>query len=154
MSGEGLAARLSLPHIATMNNNSALATRLRREPRSQVLFSAASRGRYATDASIYQMTPIGVVVPQTMADVAATLAIAREEGVPVLPRGAWARARMLAMAPSLIDRPNTSAISRARRSKLTACVMCRWRISAQIPGPNGEPGSNPTGAGALTALRQ
>jgi FAD/FMN-containing dehydrogenase/Fe-S oxidoreductase len=70
-----------------MDNRSALATRLRRETRSQVLFSAASRGRYATDASIYQMMPIGVVVPKSMDDVTATLAIAREEGVPVLPRG-------------------------------------------------------------------
>ena len=45
------------------------------------------RGRYSTDASIYQIQPIGVVVPRTMADVAAALDIAREEGVPVLPRG-------------------------------------------------------------------
>jgi FAD/FMN-containing dehydrogenase/Fe-S oxidoreductase len=65
-----------------------LATRLRRETGAEVLFDAASRGRYATDASIYQMQPIGVVVPKTVDDVAATLAIAREHGVPVLPRGA------------------------------------------------------------------
>ena len=58
------------------------------------------------------------------------------------------------MATSLIDRPNTSVINRDRRSKLTAWVMCRWMISAAIPGPNGEPGSNPSGAAAETALRQ
>jgi FAD/FMN-containing dehydrogenase/Fe-S oxidoreductase len=52
-----------------------------------VLFDAFSRGRYATDASIYQIEPLGVVVPQSREDAAAAIAIAREEGVPVLPRG-------------------------------------------------------------------
>ena len=31
----------------------------------EVLFDAASRGRYATDASIYQVMPIGVAIPRT-----------------------------------------------------------------------------------------
>src|SRR5215472_4462409 len=64
-----------------------LAARLRREIRGDVLFDRADRGRYATDASIYQVEPIGVIVPEEIGDVAATLAIAREEGVPVVPRG-------------------------------------------------------------------
>lgn len=63
------------------------AARLRREIRGEVLFDAASRGRYATDASIYQIDPVGVVVPRDEDDVAATIAIARDAGVPVLPRG-------------------------------------------------------------------
>ncbi len=66
----------------------ALATRLRRAIRGEVLFDAASRGRYSTDASIYQIEPLGVVVPRSEDDVAAALEIAREAGVPVLPRGA------------------------------------------------------------------
>ena len=53
----------------------------------EILFSRADRGRYATDASIYQIEPLGVIVPRSIDDVAATLAIAREEGIPVLPRG-------------------------------------------------------------------
>src|ERR1700730_3680903 len=61
--------------------------RLRREPRGEVLFEAFSRGRYSTDASIYQIEPLGVVVPKSREDGAAAIAIAREEGVPVLPRG-------------------------------------------------------------------
>jgi FAD/FMN-containing dehydrogenase/Fe-S oxidoreductase len=64
-----------------------LPARLRRELAGEVLFDAASRGRYATDASIYQIMPTGVVVPKTIDDVAAALGIAREHGVPVLPRG-------------------------------------------------------------------
>ncbi|HEY0527077.1 MAG TPA: FAD-linked oxidase C-terminal domain-containing protein [Stellaceae bacterium] len=64
-----------------------LEDRLRRELKGEVLFDAFSRGRYSTDASIYQIEPVGVVVPEDRDDVAAAIAIAREEGVPVLPRG-------------------------------------------------------------------
>ncbi len=64
-----------------------LARRLRREVEGDVLFSAADRGRYATDASIYQVEPVGVIAPRTTEGAAAAIAIAREAGVPVLPRG-------------------------------------------------------------------
>ena len=65
----------------------ALARRLRSDTRGQVLFDAASRGRYATDASIYQIMPVGVFVPTCEQDIATALQIARELKVPVLPRG-------------------------------------------------------------------
>lgn len=65
-----------------------LAKRLAREVEGEVWFDAATRGRYATDASIYQVEPLGVVRPKSLADVEATIKIARTEGVPVLPRGA------------------------------------------------------------------
>src|SRR6266699_2065030 len=64
-----------------------LEARLRRELKGEVLFDPFSRGRYSTDASIYQIEPLGVAVPKGKEDIAAALAIAREEGVPVLPRG-------------------------------------------------------------------
>ena len=64
-----------------------LAARLRREIRGEVLFDAASRGRYATDASIYQIEPVGVVVPQSEEDARIAIQIAAELGVPILPRG-------------------------------------------------------------------
>jgi len=67
---------------------SALAARLRREIRGEVLFDAASRGRYSTDASIYQIEPVGVVLPRTEEDARIAIQIAADEGVPVLPRGA------------------------------------------------------------------
>lgn len=53
----------------------------------EVLFDAFSRGRYATDASIYQVEPVGVIVPKTVDDVTAALALARDEGVSVTARG-------------------------------------------------------------------
>src|SRR5690606_19614434 len=65
----------------------ALARRLRAETRGEVLFDTASRGRYATDASIYQIMPVGVFVPSCDEDIAVALQVARELGVPVLPRG-------------------------------------------------------------------
>src|SRR5438876_2837502 len=70
------------------SGDSALARRLSREIEGEVLFDPASRGRYSTDASIYQIDPVGVVVPKTEQDAKITLQIAVEEGVPVLPRGA------------------------------------------------------------------
>src|SRR5690606_13137333 len=67
---------------------SRLAQRLRRVLRGDVLFDAFSRGRYATDASIYQVDPVGVVVPADETDVVAAMDLAREMRVPILPRGA------------------------------------------------------------------
>ena len=64
-----------------------LATQLRRHTQGEVLFDAASRGRYATDASIYQIMPAGVFVPKTAQDISTAITLAREAGVPVLPRG-------------------------------------------------------------------
>ncbi|HKT95073.1 MAG TPA: FAD-linked oxidase C-terminal domain-containing protein [Paraburkholderia sp.] len=65
-----------------------LAARLAGELRGDVLFDGASRGRYATDASIYQIMPIGVAVPRDQDDLRVALDIARDTGVPVLARGA------------------------------------------------------------------
>jgi FAD/FMN-containing dehydrogenase len=62
--------------------------RLKGEIEGDVLFDAFSRGRYATDASHYQMIPLGVVVPKTVEAALRALAVAREEGVPVTARGA------------------------------------------------------------------
>ncbi|MFI4927724.1 MAG: FAD-binding oxidoreductase, partial [Burkholderiales bacterium] len=64
-----------------------LAQRLASETRGEVLFSAADRGRYATDASIYQVTPIGVFLPKTAEDARIALDICRDLHVPVVPRG-------------------------------------------------------------------
>jgi FAD/FMN-containing dehydrogenase/Fe-S oxidoreductase len=62
--------------------------RLERETRGEVYFDRGRRMLYATDASLYQVEPVGVFVPRTADDVTAAVRIAAEEGVPVLPRGA------------------------------------------------------------------
>ncbi len=65
-----------------------LAARLRKELDAEVMFDAASRGRYSTDASIYQVEPIGVVVPRSEEAARAAIAIAAEQNMPILARGA------------------------------------------------------------------
>jgi FAD/FMN-containing dehydrogenase/Fe-S oxidoreductase len=64
-----------------------LAAQLRRELEGETLFDAFSRGRYSTDASMYQIEPIGVIVPRHKQDVLCAIQIAAEHGVPLLPRG-------------------------------------------------------------------
>src|SRR5437762_6893728 len=64
-----------------------LEERLRSSVTGDVLFDAFSRGRYATDASFYQILPAGVVVPRTVDEALRTLAIARDDGRIVTPRG-------------------------------------------------------------------
>ncbi len=61
---------------------------LRERVTGEVWFDAMTRGLYAADASIYQIVPLGVVIPRTDADVAATIAFAREFEIPVTVRGA------------------------------------------------------------------
>src|SRR3954468_2002843 len=64
-----------------------LEERLSREITGEVLFDRFNRGRYATAASFYQIMPAGGVVPRTMDESLRALAIAREEGRIVTPRG-------------------------------------------------------------------
>jgi FAD/FMN-containing dehydrogenase/NAD-dependent dihydropyrimidine dehydrogenase PreA subunit len=60
---------------------------LRRVVKGDVRFDRHSRLLYSTDASMYQVEPIGVVVPRTVDDVHATLEVARTNGVALLSRG-------------------------------------------------------------------
>jgi FAD/FMN-containing dehydrogenase/Fe-S oxidoreductase len=75
-------------HFVPKGADATLATRLRSEVRGELAFDRAARGRYATDASIYQVMPLGVFTPRDDEDVAAALAVCRDLRVPVLPRGA------------------------------------------------------------------
>ncbi len=64
-----------------------LERRLKAELSGDVQFDRYSRGRYATDASHYQVVPVGVVAPRTIEEADRAIAIARAEGVTVLARG-------------------------------------------------------------------
>lgn len=66
---------------------SRLAKRLSSEIQGEAHFDALARARYSTDASIYKIMPLGVVIPKTEADVTAIAAIAAEERVPLVARG-------------------------------------------------------------------
>src|ERR1700685_3866918 len=61
--------------------------RLAREMTGEVYFDRFNRGRYATDASFYQIMPAGVVVPKTVDEALRALAIFRDQDRIVTPRG-------------------------------------------------------------------
>lgn len=65
-----------------------LERRLRSAVDGDVRFGRLHRAMYATDASIYQIAPIGVLLPKNAADVVAAVRICAELGVPIVPRGA------------------------------------------------------------------
>src|SRR5499425_2632069 len=81
---------------------------LRRVVEGDVRFDQYSRLLYSTDASMYQMEPIGVVIPRHAGDVQAVLELADRENVAVLPRG------------------STATFSRSASSS-TACTSPAWR---------------------------
>ncbi|HEV2273357.1 MAG TPA: FAD-dependent oxidoreductase, partial [Acidobacteriaceae bacterium] len=64
-----------------------LEQRLREKVRGEVRFDEGARALYSTDASNYRQVPIGLVVPRSIADVEAAIAVCRELGAPVLSRG-------------------------------------------------------------------
>src|SRR5690606_19886524 len=53
----------------------------------EVRFDKGARAAYAADASNYRQVPVGVVLPRRVEDIVAAIDVAREHGVPVLPRG-------------------------------------------------------------------
>src|SRR5262245_130049 len=79
---------LMLNRAVATDTSELLKKRLGAETEGEILFDDGARGRYATDASIYQIVPVGVLVPRTQRDVAIAIDIARDLKVPVLPRGA------------------------------------------------------------------
>src|ERR1700757_966309 len=100
---------------------SPLKARLRRETQGEVLFAAFRRGRYATNASVYQIELLGVVVSKSRED-AAAIAIAGGGGA-----GIAARRRHLAM------RADRGAGTR-RRSQLISRPGDRDRCRATAGG--------------------
>ena len=69
------------------SDTQALVEELRRDVTGDVRFDEMTRAIYSTDASIYQIEPIGVVLPRSDEDVIAVIEAADRHGVPVLPRG-------------------------------------------------------------------
>jgi FAD/FMN-containing dehydrogenase/Fe-S oxidoreductase len=76
-----------VPARLIQSNESPLERKLKSAQTGDVHFDAFTRGRYSTDASHYQITPFGVVIPRTIEEADRAIGICRAEGVPVTPRG-------------------------------------------------------------------
>ena len=74
-------------HRSSRIGDPRLAARLADAIEGEVRFGAFDRGRYATDASLYQIEPLGVIRPRHKTDIEAAVAIVREAGVSLLARG-------------------------------------------------------------------
>ena len=79
-----------------------LAETLRQETTAEVRFDPYSRALYSTDASIYQIEPVGVVIPRTLADVEKTVNICADQEVPILPRGAGTSLSGQSVGPAVV----------------------------------------------------
>lgn len=75
---------------------------LRRDIKGEVSFDPQVLGIYATDASNYQIQPVGLVVPRDAADVAAAIRIANDYHVPILARGGGTSLAGQAVARALV----------------------------------------------------
>lgn len=107
------------------DNNSPMFRRLQKELQGEVLSDGFSRGRYSTDASIYQLFPLGIVIPASEHDVEIAVQIAAEEGVPVLPRGGGTSQNGQAIGEALmIDTTrNLNQLIDFNKEQATACVQ-------------------------------
>ena len=148
--------------------------RLSRETRAEVYFDRGRRGLYATDASLYQIDPLGVVVPRTMADVVQVVKIAAEEGAPVLPRGAATSLSGQTVGPAIIidfskylnrigvvDRDRMTVrvepgvvLDTAGRASQAAGTDVRARCIDQRPRDAGRDDRQQLGRSAIAAVRQ
>ena len=75
---------------------------LRKNIKGDTLFDTFSKGLYSTDASIYQIEPMGVVLPKTVDDIVSTLQIANQHSTSVTPRGAGTSQAGQSIGPGLV----------------------------------------------------
>ncbi|WP_405162004.1 FAD-binding protein [Nocardia sp. NBC_01499] len=81
---------------------SRLADTLRATMDGEVAFDDYSRHIFSRDASMYSITPLGVVFPRHADDVAAAVRAASELGVPIVPRGAGTSLAGQTVGPGLV----------------------------------------------------
>src|SRR5437879_5165591 len=80
----------------------ALAHHLRRQIQGEVRFDPTSRRLYSTDASIYQIEPLGVVIPKTVEDMVVTMQIAAEMHIPITARGGGTSLSGQSIGPGIV----------------------------------------------------
>ncbi|MFI5890186.1 FAD-binding and (Fe-S)-binding domain-containing protein [Actinoplanes sp. NPDC051513] len=85
-----------------MTDAGELVRRLRRAGIADVLDDATNRSMYASDASLYRVVPQAVVRPRSDDEVAATLSVSRDLGVPITARGAGTSVAGNAIGPGVV----------------------------------------------------
>jgi FAD/FMN-containing dehydrogenase/Fe-S oxidoreductase len=90
-----------MPNFATLKRD-ALVRALRRHIAGEVRFDDTSRRIYSTDASIYQVLPLGVCIPKTADDLVSAIQIASELEVPIVPRGGGTSLSGQSIGPGLV----------------------------------------------------
>jgi FAD/FMN-containing dehydrogenase/Fe-S oxidoreductase len=82
-----LASTPTIRENPSRGDASALQAALQKCVHGEVRFDNSSRALYSSDGSNYRQVPIGVVIPRTIDDVVATVAVARDHDVPILSLG-------------------------------------------------------------------
>lgn len=89
-------------HDFLAQKRAALEAHLRRHLEGEVRFDATSRKLYSTDASIYQIEPLGVVLPRTPNDLLTAVQVALEMHLPIVPRGGGTSLSGQSIGPGLV----------------------------------------------------
>jgi FAD/FMN-containing dehydrogenase/Fe-S oxidoreductase len=93
----------SLPQVeGNAVDRAALRTALQQAIAGEVRFDRLDRALYSTDASVYQIVPLGVVLPKTADDVRATLTICTQFNVPITARGGGTSQAGQSIGPGVI----------------------------------------------------
>ena len=91
-------------HDFAAERRDSLVRHLRKHVAGEVRFDDTSRHLYATDASHYQIRPLGVVIPKTPDDLTAAVQIAADLGVPITARGGGTSLSGQSIGPGLVHR--------------------------------------------------
>jgi FAD/FMN-containing dehydrogenase/Fe-S oxidoreductase len=86
----------------TEMKRAALGRHLAKQLQGEVRFDPTSRRLYSTDASIYQIEPLGVIIPKTVEDIVVTVQIAAEMHVPITARGGGTSLSGQAIGPGIV----------------------------------------------------
>jgi FAD/FMN-containing dehydrogenase/Fe-S oxidoreductase len=89
-------------HDFTAMRRDVLARHLRKHLQGEVRFDATSRRLYSTDASIYQIEPLGVVIPRSTEDLITTVQVCAETGVPLTARGGGTSLSGQSIGPGIV----------------------------------------------------
>ena len=88
--------------IVSMSLNPDFINELRKQFTGDIRLDLSSKILYSTDASIYQIEPLGVVLPRTQDDLQSVVELAAKYRVPILPRGSGSSLAGQAIGEALI----------------------------------------------------